>query len=234
MADLNVTLPDGLNRLPNVAEPRVVLRAIAALPPGAVIATDADETLWGCDVGDEVMRAADAGVAPWPANSADFAVYHRDMMGGDYMEACRLSARTLALVDAQAAEQALRATLAAGPIRRWLAEALQQASARGVHVWIVSASPKPVVQWTAALHGFSPDRVLGIVVAAGKVVEPAPVGLGKVAAWRALGLPRPDIALGDSRWDGPLLASAKVGFLLQKASLDPFAAQSAAQVAAAA
>ncbi len=231
MADFSQTLPDAIRRLPDQADPRDVLRAIRAVPAGGTIASDADETLWACDVGDEVMRAADAGTGPWPAGAADFARYEHDMNSGDYMEACRRSARTLAQVPASAAQAALQPVLAAARLRRWLAEALQEASDRGVQVWIVSASPRPVVQWAAALHGFSPDRVIGIEVKEGVVVEPAPVGLGKVAAWRRRGLAKPDIALGDSRWDGPLLASAKVGFLLQKASLDPQCAAGAAEVA---
>ena len=205
--------------LPAVAKPAQVLEAIAALRAGELLATDADETLWAADVGDEVMRLAAAGV-PWLPPLVSFADYAAQMEHGDYAAACRLSATVLARIDPQLAHAALVPVLAAVTLRPWLALALRQAAERGVLVWIVSASPRPVVQWAAQAHGMQVAGVIGIEVADGAACEPAPVGYGKVAAWAARGLPQPALALGDSKWDAPLLAMAKCGFLLEKASLE--------------
>jgi phosphoserine phosphatase len=219
MTPLDRALPD----LPAPSPPAAVLAAIAALPAGAWIATDADETLWAADVGDEVVRLAAAATPPWAAGSADFAWYAREMAEGDYAGACRYAARVLALAPAAAAAEALQPVLAAVQLRRWLAEALRAAMARGVEVVVVSASPQPVVRQTAALLGLPVRDVLGIEMddRQAAVVEPAPVGWGKVEAWRRRGWAAPDLALGDSRWDAPLLVSARQGLLLPKASLDP-------------
>ena len=46
--------------------------------------------------------------------------------------------------------------------------------------------------------------------------EPVTVGEGKVAAWRGLGFTAPAVALGDSKWDLPLLEIAGVGYLLRQ------------------
>ncbi|MBM4344839.1 MAG: haloacid dehalogenase-like hydrolase [Deltaproteobacteria bacterium] len=215
-----------LPALPPVTEAATVLAALAAVPPGGVIATDADETLWAGDVGDEVMRRAESG-DPWPAGCVDFADYEHQMSGGDYQGACRWSAQVLDRAPAQQARLALLPTLARVAPRRWLFDALHAAADRGVQVWVVSASPLAVVQWAVAAHGLRATGILGIEVRDGAAVEPAPVGWGKVAAWQARGLPQPAVALGDSTWDGPLLAMASQGFLLTKASRDALCAVSA-------
>lgn len=206
--------------LPPLANPAEVLAAIDALPAGAWLATDADETLWAADVGDELVRLAAAGGGPFAAGSADFAWYSKEMSEGDYAGACRFAAQLLSTVDAEAVRVALEPVLAQVRCRGWLVRALARASARGVHVAIVSASPRLVVQWACAVHGLETAQVIGIEVSGSGVREPAPVGFGKVAAWLELGLAQPQIALGDSRWDAPLLAMARHGFLLAKASAD--------------
>ncbi len=209
-----------LPALPPVADAATTIAALRAVPPGAFIATDADETLWAGDVGDEVMRRAEAG-DPWPTGGVVFADYEREMGHGDYQGACRWSARVLAQADAARAQAALLPALDQVSPRRWLFDELNAASDRGVQVWVVSASPRPVVQWGVARHGLRAAGVIGIEVQDGAAQEPAPVGWGKVAAWQRLGLPQPAVALGDSAWDGPLLAMAQRGILLPKASRDP-------------
>lgn len=206
-----------------LADAPAVLAALAALPSGAVIATDADETLWAADVGDEVVKMASEGLGPFPKGAADFAWYAREMATGDYAHACRFAALLLAQVDAEAVRSAMTPTLAKITVRRWLVDALREAMQRGVSLVIVSASPLPVVRWAADLHGLGAALVIGIEAHLGGVQEPAPVGFGKVDAWHRLGLTQPHLALGDSRWDGPLLQMAKHGFLLEKASKDTFA-----------
>ncbi len=205
-----------------LADPAAVLAALEALTAGAVVATDADETLWAGDVGDEIVRLASEGGGPFARGDADFAWYSKEMAEGDYANACRFAARLLAQVDAEAVRTAVSPTLAAIAVRGWLVDALLRAMDRGVQLVIVSASPLPVVRWTADLHGLHAAAVIGIEARANEVQEPAPVGFGKVEAWQRLGLAQPQVALGDSRWDGPLLQMAQAGFLLQKASKDVF------------
>ncbi len=218
-----------LPALPPVADAAAIIAALRAVPPGALVATDADETLWAGDVGDEVMRTAERG-APWSADCVQFADYEREMAHGDYQGACRWSARVLAEADAERAREALLPALDGVAPRRWLFDELNAATDRGVQVWVVSASPRPVVAWGVEHHGLRTAGIIGIGVTRGQVQEPAPVGWGKVAAWQRLGLPKPAVALGDSAWDGPLLAMAERGMLLTKASRDPFADQDAAAV----
>lgn len=207
-----------------LANPAEVLAAIHQLQAGALIATDADETLWAADVGDEIVKLASEGGGPFAAGAADFGWYSREMAEGDYAGACRFAAQLLAQVDADAVRTAVTPILAGIALRRWLIDALLRAIDRGVRLVIVSASPLPVVRWTAELHGLHAATVIGIEASSAGIREPAPVGFGKVEAWQLLGLPQPQLALGDSRWDGPLLQMAQTGFLLQKASKDQFAA----------
>jgi phosphoserine phosphatase len=182
--------------------------AIAALPIGAYVATDADGTLWMGDTGDDAMRWIAAAVDPQvdvPAYLAREAV--------DYAGACRESALTLNRVGG--ATDAFEAFLAdrLRP-RSWLIEALREAGERGVEVVVVTAAPADAARHAARVMGLHDWPVLGIEVFDDELVEPAPVGPGKVAAWRAAGLPQPVIAIGDSVHDHPLLDSATRGFLV--------------------
>jgi len=210
---------------PARAERAHVLSAIAELPAGAWIATDADNTLWSGDVGDEVVRTAQtAPYAPWRADDADLAAYFA-LMDVSYIEGCRFSAQLLASVDAGAARARLHDALSSRVVpRRWLVDALQAAIARGVHVVVISASPQPAVQLGVDLAGLVGAEVIGLecmLTPAPHFVEPLPIGFGKPAAIIARGLPRPDLALGDSRWDLPLLHHARMGYWLTPASDEP-------------
>ncbi len=198
-----------------------VLAAIAALPAGSYVASDADNTLWAGDVGDEVVRVAGStDCAPWKSNSVDFARYNAQMEE-NYFEGCCFSAKILLDVDPIAAAESVRRTIAHHVrARSWLTQALEAARLRGVNVWIVSASPRLAVEIGAALFGVSAWPIIAVdCLNADKptYIEPIPIGDGKVAAWQKLGLPPPDLALGDSQWDMPLLRFARLGFLLERA-----------------
>ena len=200
---------------------KMVLAAIAGLAPGSHLATDADNTLWAGDVGDEVVRIASAPPhAPWQPGQADFAQYEREIET-DYIGACKFSAQLLARVPAGTADVRLRDAIASRVVpRTWLVQALRAAANRGVHVWLVSASPRLAVEIGAQLFGLEGLPIVAVDCEATqplRFAEPVPIGAGKVAAWRALGLPPPDLALGDSRWDVPLLQSARTGMLLARA-----------------
>lgn len=181
-----------------------VSEAIAALGPGDWVATDADGTLWAGDCGDDAMRWLKAEREP----NLDVAAYlAREVV--DYVGACRESAEHLARLGVT---PGLRAFLAPRlRLRRWLVDALRAAEARGVRVVVVTAAPRAAALEAVAHFGLG-WPVIGIQVADGRVVEPAPVGPGKAAAWRAAGYPAPAVALGDSVYDEPLLGLAARGF----------------------
>lgn len=205
--------------------PSQVVRALAALPRGATVATDADNTVWAGDVGDElVLLAATAPHTPWLPGQADFAWY-MGQMESNYPGGCRFAAELMARVSRQEAQGPLEATLRerVRP-RRWLVRALREAMQRGVQVWLVSASPRPVVEVGARLFGLEGCSLIAVDclgVDPARFAEPVPIGQGKVDAWTQLGLPPADLALGDSSWDLPLLGSARQGMLLTRACDDP-------------
>ncbi len=184
-----------------------VVAAIEAVPSGAMIATDADGTLWSADVGDDLVRCGATSDA-WPDLDLDA---YLQLIEEDYAGGCLASAEYLrgrSIPDVQAA---FRAWLDVGP-RAWLIDALVAAERRRVEIVVVSASPRIGLEVALELVGVSWS-----MVAVELDVEPAPIAEGKVAAWRARDLPRPALALGDSRWDLPLLEFAELGF-----RLDPF------------
>ncbi len=208
-----------------IASAAQVVQAIDALQAGLWIATDADNTLWAGDVGDEVVRCAAAGTpSPWPAELADFDAYNR-LMEDDYPRGCQHAAHLLAAVPwEQAVAQLRQGLLRQVRPRQWLVAALRRAIDRGVQVVIVSASPRPMVTLGMNLFGLDVCRVIAVDVdpsMPSRCLQPVPIGEGKVLAWQALGLPQPSLALGDSPWDFPLLASAQLGLLLSRACDDP-------------
>ena len=198
-----------------------VCAAIDALSAGSFIATDADNTLWAGDVGDEVVHIASTNPwVPWEPGTVDFGWYEREIED-NYGLACKFSAELIARVPDGSATVRLRDAIAARVApRTWLIDALRAAAARGVQVWLVSASPRLAVELGAELYGLGAMAILAVDCRPGHppaFAEPVPIGEGKVAAWRARGLPAPDLALGDSSWDLPLLRSARTGFLLARA-----------------
>lgn len=205
--------------------PTQVVQALAALPRGATVATDADNTVWAGDVGDEVvLLAATPPHTPWLPGQADFAWY-MGQMESNYPGGCRFAAELMARVNVHDAQGPVEAALRerVRP-RRWLVRALREAMQRGVQVWLVSASPRPVVEVGARLFGLEGCSLIAVDclgVDPARFAEPVPIGQGKVDAWTQLGLPPPDLAMGDSSWDLPLLGSARQGMLLTRACDDP-------------
>lgn len=196
-----------------------VLASIAQLPAGAWIASDADNTLWSGDVGDEVVRAAATPPHhPWQPGATSLADYF-SLMERSYVDGCRFSAELLAGVDAASAQRRLREVLIERVVpRRWLVDALRVAMARGVNLLVISASPLPAVRLGVSLAGLDGASVIALQCELGpgepptpRFVEPIPVGFGKPEALIAQHFPRPDLAIGDSRWDLPLLQHARLG-----------------------
>ncbi len=190
-----------------------VLAAVAAVPAGAHIATDADGTLWTRDTGDDLVRCgAESDV--WPEVDVDA---YLAFIEADYHGGCRLSAEMLRGLPTGAVQAAFRDYFAPrfGP-RQWLIDALLEAERRGVTVVAVTAAPQTGAEVSLSLAGCDWPAI-GVQLAEVGCVEPAPVGDGKVGAWKARGLPRPALALGDSKWDRPLLEFAERGLLVTHA-----------------
>lgn len=209
-----------------------VLAAIDATAPGDRIFADCDGTLWAGDVGDDYVRLAAARPELFPrASAADRDVpAYLARVEPDYEGACLQSAGLSMGIDPAVVKPALRELLA--PTlrpRRWLLDAMLDAHARGVGLVAVSASGTLPVEVGLELLGVR-DRFAVVAVAfddAGPIA-PWPIGFGKVHATRAAGLPAPAVAVGDSIWDGPMLADARAGFRLHKPSADPVFDQPAA------
>lgn len=203
---------DALPHPPRAERPEV-LASIAQLPAGSWIAADADNTLWAGDVGDEVVRAASTPpYHPWQPGAVSLAQYF-SLMDTSYADGCRFSAQLLAGVDPEAAQVRLREVITNRIVpRRWLIEALQAAMARGVRLLVISASPLPAVQLGMEIAGLQGADVIGLeckLTPTPQFNEPIPVGFGKPHILMARNFPRPDLALGDSRWDLPLLHHAR-------------------------
>ncbi len=207
-------IADGLR-----AEAVEVLAAIDAVPAGGCIASDCDGTIWAGDVGDELVRLAEAHPHLFPGVRVDALAYF-ERMERDYIGGCLESAsltRTLA-------EPEVRAALFDWLDRRlaprlWLVEGLRAATERGVRVVAVSASARLAVEVGLRRCGLAGHcEVIGVDPTPTGFVAPVPIGAGKVAALQRIGVGRVDVALGDSRWDGPLLCAAERGLLLRPGS----------------
>lgn len=195
--------------------PAQVIAALDACAPGDVIATDADGTLWRGDVGDDVMRWA----IEQRGLNLDLAAYLA-LEHTDYAEGCFQSARVLAgLSDLDdGSRSALLGAWIAARVRprAWLVEALKRAEDRGVIVVVVTAAPEAAVSRVVRALGLG-WPVIGVRAEAdGALIEPAPVDAGKPKALAARGYAPAQIALGDTRYDLPLLRSAAQAFWLKK------------------
>ncbi len=179
------------------------------------------DTLFGADLGDEVVRAA--GADPQLCGRPIDAAHYFDALAHDHELACAFSTDVAIAADPDRFRTAMQAIAARMIVpRRYLVQALVRAIERGVRVWIVSASPQAAIEVAMAHLGMAPD---GIIAARadgdGRAHQPLPVGQGKVGVWRQLGLPTPALAVGDSDWDRPLLAFADTGLRVLEAADDP-------------
>ena len=94
-------------------------------------------------------------------------------------------------------------------------------------VFIVTASPEPIIQEISKVFSIPKENVIGMKLAenngvsTSRIIEPYTYGEGKVKAlWERVGA-TPDLAFGDSENDFPLLKSAtRFGVLLDKGNLE--------------
>jgi len=96
----------------------------------------------------------------------------------------------------------------------------------GWEVFVVSASPQPVVEAAAALYGVPADHVLGVGTAmrderlTSDVLAPVTWRQGKADALRARTGLRPTLALGDAWTDFEMLTDAEAAVLIDRGKAD--------------
>lgn len=211
---------DGLERLAR-AHGRGSLSYDAALPP--IAAFDFDDTCLDGDISHTLLEDLDAlrpGLVE--AYRADCRVDLRDAY--IRLVGTLVAGRTPAEV-ADATLASLSRGLRDGRLA-WIneiRELLALLHAEGWAVWIVTASPAPVVAAIAGHYGVAPDRVLGMRSGVGpdgrythEVLEPATFRSGKLEALRRSAGRDPVLAAGDSVSDRDLLASAAAGLLIDR------------------
>ncbi|MBX3227407.1 MAG: HAD-IB family phosphatase [Labilithrix sp.] len=222
-----------------------ITRAIdeaAEKEPGGAIAFDGDGTLWSGDVGEDffdaalkhgprevtraalVREAAEAGIeAKGSARDVAHAL-HAAYLGGSFSEEriCEIVAWiaagwTRAELDRFCAEAVVAWDLSA----RLHGEAMrvvEHARKVGIEVFLVSASPRGIVEAAAKVVGIEVANVTAVEerVSADGVVEcgvlrPIPYGEGKVTNLRAKLGPTRKLyaAFGDNAFDVPLLCAAQ-------------------------
>ncbi|RJS17405.1 haloacid dehalogenase-like hydrolase [Corallococcus sp. H22C18031201] len=217
------------------------IRAEFLRTPGGVLAFDADGTLWSGDVGDDLFLAllehGDLQPEVHEALEHLCLAHGVDTASDDRELARRLFAAHEAGRLPEHELYAMQAWLFAG----WRAEdvrafardvvtrvrvesrvhpetrrVLTWAQTEGVDCYIVSASPRAVVEAAVGPLGLSPERVLACTPreAAGRlrpsVEEPIPYGPGKVRCLRARTAQPLHAAFGDNLFDLEMLAAARI------------------------
>jgi phosphoserine phosphatase len=226
----------------------MVGRAAGPADPAAV-AFDGDGTLWSGDIGDDFFHATeaadryapdvvdamrdlgrasglegvdrDAGVAI-ARRLFDGYIHHtvpEDRMCEVIAWSCAgwREAEVVAL-----ARTVIRETGLEGRLHRAVGTVVDWARGHGVEAFLVSASPRPVVEAAGELLGFDRDHVLATTapfedgVMTRDVVRPIPYGPGKATllADRLRGR-RLVAAFGDNVFDVPMLRAAELGVVVE-------------------
>jgi phosphatidylglycerophosphatase C len=226
-----------------VAELIAGLEEEVAREPGGAIAVDGDGTLWSGDIGEDYFGALlDDGAISSLAHEAlvrEAVAEKLDGEGGAVAVARRIHAGYLAgtfpeervceimtwifagWLPEEADAFADRVLVKVGLDTRLHAETLEivaWARAKKVATFLVSASPRSVVEQAARHVGIEPANVIsateerdskGFILSS--VVRPIPYGPGKVMHLRAkLGARPLYAALGDNAFDVPMLREARV------------------------
>lgn len=218
------------------------IEAVRSVHPEGIVAFDGDGTLWSGDVGDDFFHAlvarADFREIATRAMRVEAAEHGVPADGDGAILAQRIfdahaagrfpEERTYEMVtwacagwskgemDRFAAEviagASLRARLHPEAVR-----ALEWARGVGIEVFVVSASPRAIVEQAARSVGIDAAHVVastpvfdGTIVQA-EVESPIPYGVGKVVCLRAAIGDRPiHAAFGDNAFDVAMLAEARV------------------------
>ena len=217
-------------------------RAVGAAPR-VVCAFDGDGTLWsgdvGCDLFEALIARADVRDDAVPALRAEAEAHALAASGDGATVARRLwdaylaerypEDRVFAMMAwvfagwtaAEAGSFAVEVLRGAGfdsRRHRELDPVLAWAASAGVEAWVVSASPRAIVEPAAAALGIPAPRVVAMTPAveggriAARLDGPIVYGPGKVVALAAAAGPAPVVgAFGDSSYDAAMLRAARVG-----------------------
>jgi phosphoserine phosphatase len=186
--------------------------------PGGLAVFDADGTLWREDIGEAFLRhLVKLGWVTLPGGGDPYAAYER-AVEADRKTGYAYAAQLMAGLSQETL--AAEATFFASewvPSRRIGDTAALIALCRGagLRLFVISASPLPIVLASAPLAGFAAADCRGIetAVASGRytenIVEPITYAAGKIDAARAAG--ELALACGDSLLgDLPMLEAARV------------------------
>jgi phosphoserine phosphatase len=222
----------------------VIARIDAAVPrAGAAVAFDGDGTLWSGDVGDDfflatveradyrpvavdamraVARAARLGCAedddPALLAGGLFGAYQRRELAEDVM--CEVIAWACAGWSEREVSQLATEIVAGLDARRHpeVDTIVRWAQGRGLEAFLVSASPRPVVEAAGAGSGFDASHIIattapftadGLMLPT--VIRPIPYGAGKASLLDArLGARSLVAAFGDNVFDVPMLMASRV------------------------
>jgi phosphatidylglycerophosphatase C len=229
-------------RISSVGEVVDAIEPLVALHPDGYVAFDADGTLWSGDVGEDLFHALIATDAFTPIAAAAieeqarghglraFAAVvdtaraiERGYLAGTYPELAYLELHAWALAGKTRAEIGAfcRGVVErAGVIERLHAETvevLRRLRKTVVDVFVVSASPRSIVEAAASLVGIDPSRIVAATplyegdTMLTELSRPIPYGNGKVSCLQAAQPKRPMLAaFGDNSFDVPMLREAKV------------------------
>lgn len=207
-----------------------------------IITTDADGTLWSGDVGIDAfealleerrvnpiardalaMEADEAGVTATGDENELAARLYDAFRKGAYVEERAYMMMAWVFAGWRPDEVRFFATRVqerhglSKRIHPEMQTVVRWAQKRGVELWVVSASPRFVVQAGAARFGIHPERVIGTAtlvrdgIIAPTLAEPMPYGDGKVSAIeRDIGTSRLVAAFGDNVFDLEMLRRADV------------------------
>jgi len=212
-----------------------------------LIAFDADGTLWSGDVSDDVFLSAcsdqwllgeaqpalareakRAGLDP-AGSPSDLALslFEAQKLGSIAevdlfaMMAWCYAGRTLEELLGYASEVLTQKNLNAR-VRTEVLQVLNWARGQGVHCFVVSASPSPIVAWAAGKWGFNPERVIGTVpcatngVITPEITDGVPFGAHKCKLLKKrAGRMRWLSSFGDSEFDFEMLSEAEIAVGVQ-------------------
>jgi HAD superfamily phosphoserine phosphatase-like hydrolase len=207
-----------VQKLADVLNPQalaVIEPLLARRSGGECVCFDADGTLWRGDVGEDLLRFLVAEDR-LPAHRGDRSLYARYERAHDRspVAAYQLAVEVMAGLE----EATLRQWCAEFFARRFLGRLFPFArpllgafAAAGYTPWIVSASPRWIVEAGAAALGVEALIAVDCGVDEGRldgqVHQPVPAGQGKVALLKARGL-SPVFAAGNGDLDLPMLELA--------------------------
>jgi phosphatidylglycerophosphatase C len=207
-----------LSKLARILSPqslRVVQPLLEQPGAGRCVCFDADGTLWRGDVGEDLLRflVANDRLPAYPGERDLYARYER-LHHANPPNAYAFSVEAMAGIEEATLNTWCREFFAQrflGRLFPFARPLLDAFAAAGYTPWIVSASPRWIVEAGAQALGVKNVIAVDCELEGGKlsrlVKQPVPAGQGKVAQLKALGL-SPVFAAGNGDLDQPMLEFA--------------------------